>query len=202
MRSHLYADDTQLYMSFDSTPVSVLRAAEFINRDLDELSRAANLHSLQLNPSKSQYILFCNANYYEHVNRLLSIKLNGVRLSASEEVKSLGIMLDKNLNFASHVSKCVKNAYFNLKFIFQNRELLNTSVKKQMCEAIVLSHLNYGDVLYGPHLRQRDMQRVQKVQNSCLRLIYGVPRSIYRISHRLRDAEWLNMSARRKMHTL
>lgn len=68
-----------------------------------------------------------------------------------------------------------------------------------MCDSLVLSHFNHCDVVFGPCLDSSDIKRIQKTQNSCLRLIYGIKRP-QRISHKLKEAGWLSMYNRRKHH--
>ena len=59
--------------------------------------------------------------------------------------------------------------------------------------------MNHCDSVYGPCLDSTDARRIQKLQNSCLRLIYGIRRR-YRISHKLRNITWLNMYNRWQLH--
>lgn len=66
---------------------------------------------------------------------------------------------------------------------------------------MVLSPLNYCDVVYGSSIYNSDANRIQRLQNSCLRLIFGV-RKYDHISHKLREVSWLNMSNRRKLHAV
>lgn len=83
--------------------------------------------------------------------------------------------------------------------IYGHRHYLDEDTKILLCDSLVLSHFNHCDSVYGPCLDSCDVRRIQKVQNSCLRLIYGI-RHRQRISHKLRDAKWLNMYNRRKLH--
>lgn len=69
-----------------------------------------------------------------------------------------------------------------------------------LCEQLVLSQVNYCDTIYGPCLRHSEARRIQRLQNSCLRLIYGI-RKYDRISHTLKLNNWLNMHNRRYLHT-
>lgn len=71
--------------------------------------------------------------------------------------------------------------------------------KKTLCDSLVLSRFNFADTVYGPCIDASDRRRIQVVQNSCLRLIYGIRRRQH-ISHKLVDAGWLNMSNRRTLH--
>ena len=108
--------------------------------------------------------------------------------------------MDKDLRFSEHVSKGLQKAYLNLKFIYNNREFCSRKHKAMLCESLVLSQLN-GDVVYGPCLSAVDANRIEKVQNSCLRLIFGI-RKFERISHTLQLAGWLNMKNRRLLHSM
>lgn len=76
---------------------------------------------------------------------------------------------------------------------------MNKSTKRLLCDTIVLSHFNYGAPLYYSFLSSIIKNRIQKVQNSCLRLMFGLRRRDH-VSCKLSEADWLNMSARRLMH--
>lgn len=70
-----------------------------------------------------------------------------------------------------------------------------------LCETLVLSPLNFCDTVYGPCLDSYDTKRVQKLQNSCLRLIFGIRRRD-RVSHKLKEIGWLNMYNQRVLHAV
>lgn len=113
--------------------------------------------------------------------------------------KSLGLILDAQLRFKSHVNYMLRKAYITLKTIYPHRQYLDQNIKKELCDSLVLSHFNHCDNVYGPCLDSQDTRRIQKVQNSCIRLIYGIRRR-NRVSHKLKDLSWLNMYNRRKLH--
>lgn len=84
--------------------------------------------------------------------------------------------------------------------IYINRHYLSKKVKTILCEALVLSKFNFGDVIYSPCLDSENIRRIQVIQNSCLRLIFGIRRRQH-ISSKLNDIGWLNMSRRRLLHS-
>lgn len=129
----------------------------------------------------------------------LSISINNLQLPFKGTHKNLGLTLDTDLRFREHVAICTKRAYTNLKFLYSHKEFLNQKSKIMLCDSLVLSHYNFADSIYGPCLDSLTSRRIQKTQNSCLRFIFGIKRR-NRISHKLRDAEWLNMFNRRKLH--
>lgn len=175
-----YADDTQIYCSFP--PSQVDENCEGINEDLSRIYEVSREHSLYLNPTKSVVMVFGGKRDREHVKNLINIEINDLALEKRDQVKNLGVMLDVNFRFKNHISNCVRKAYCKLKLLYSSRHLLNTKLKILLCDTLVLSQFNYCDVLYGPCLDQVEKQRIQKVQNSCLRFIYGIRRGKTRVA--------------------
>lgn len=195
---HLYADDTQIYASFKPSLAATI--TDQINSDLDALLKVSEDHLLKINPSKSAAILFCHETYRYQLQETIKLKLGNNMISFHDSVKSLGLIMDCKLKFKEHITLCLKKAYSMLKLIYSHRYYLSQKTKSMLCDALVLSHFNFADHLYGPFLDSLDMKRVQKVQNSCLRLIFGIRRR-ERISHKLPELGWLNMAGRRALHS-
>lgn len=128
------------------------------------------------------------------------IMVENVVIPPSNRVKSLGIIIDRELRFTDHVTFLLKKAYSKLKLLFNYRHMFDIKTKTLLCESLVLSHFNYSDYVYGPCLTVADTRRIQKVQNSCLRYIHGI-RKFERISYTLPITGWLNMSRRRRLHS-
>lgn len=196
---HMYADDTQLLFSFDCSKLQ--NANICLNTDLNSIFLESQKHMLKINPKKSVAILFANKNIREHVLRNLSPRINNDSIQFKNSVKNLGLILDHKLRFKEHITYKLKIGYSNLKMLYAHRHYLNQSTKKMLCDALVLSHLNFCDVVYGPCLDADDTKRVQKIQNACLRFIFGIRRR-ERISHKLKDINWLNMENRRELHSV
>lgn len=197
---HYYADDTQVYLSFDIDESQQAIAA--LNVDLYELNEISRKHCLTLNPKKSIAIVFGRRGDREQFLETFSqsIKLNDQVIPFRSCVKNLGLHIDNDLRFTEHVSQAVKRAYAGLKLLYTNRHVFDKNTKTLLCNSLVLSHFNYCDVIYGPCLTAFDSNRVQKVQNSCLRLIHGI-RKFQHISHAFELSEWLRMSDRRYIHS-
>lgn len=195
---HMYADDTQLHYSFD--PAQMHIAQNYINFDLDKLIHRASQLCLNINPSKSSMMVFGNQSAVAHVRESFDISVCGVNLQFSNEAKNLGVTIDSSLRFRAHISNLLKRAYAALRLLYGNRNLLNRRLRIQLCDSIVLSLLNYCDVIYDSCLDVATTLQIQRLQNACLRFIYGIKRR-NRISHTLVWANWLNMSQRRRLHS-
>lgn len=76
---------------------------------------------------------------------------------------------------------------------------MDQKTKKQLCETLILSQFTYCDFIYGPCLTQSDKNRIQKIQKSCFRLIYGV-RKFQPITYKIKEDRCLFMESRRLQH--
>lgn len=194
-RVYIYADDTQIRFSLSDFNVALTN--ELINSELIKIVNFSNRHQLTINPAKTQILVF--GKNKKELAEHLSVSIDGVLVACVDVAKNLGLHLDTDLKFKSHVNNCIKRAYANLKMLYPHRHVLDQNIKILLCDTMVLSHFNYCDVVYGPCIDYVDINRIQRVQNSCLRYIYGI-KKYERISHKLIETNWLNMETRRNLH--
>lgn len=194
----MYADDTQIYYSFYAKDYEA--AMRKINTDLISLSDISSQHSLILNPLKSAMLLFGSKPDRLHLQNLIKMELNGCNLKLSQHAKNLGLILDTTLRFREQVSKFIQKAYTALRLLYPHRSYLSINTKKTLCEALVLSQFTYCTPIYGPCLDRDCSDRIQRVQNSCIRFIYGI-RKFEHVSYKLPELRWLNMQDRRNFYS-
>ena len=83
-----------------------------------------------------------------------------------------------------------------------SKKMLSPESKQRLCEALVLSHFNYCDVLF-PHLKTALESKIQKVQNCCVRFIFNIRKyDREHITPYILKLGWLNMKNRRLHHSL
>ena len=192
----LFADDIQIYLSFP--PKDAPAAEMLINEDL------ANIHSwtisnfLVLNPNKCQHMLTGSRHSLSIVNDL-DVFVDNVRISSSESVVSLGVVIDRELNLTNNVSRLCKKAYYSWKQLLPFRDVLDAPTKLLLTESLVLSLLNYGDIVYGPFISCADNYRLQKVQNLCIRFVTRIP-PFSHVTPYLREFRCLKVQERRFLH--
>lgn len=192
-----YADDTQLYCHFHIN--NYQQSAQSINQDLEVIKSLSEDHALNLNPLKSKLLFFGKKTSLEILKADFNIRISDQTLQFCDSARNLGVLLDSKLGFIDHVKSLVQKSYISLKQIYSNRHILSCKLKKTLCESLVLSNFNYADFLYGPCLRQSEQYRIQKIQNTCCRLVFGL-RKYDRISHKINELHWLNMKNRRTHH--
>lgn len=192
----MYADDTQLYNSFHIEHYQ--QALLNINNDLNNIANVSQKHSLQINPLKSVILLFGSNNVLSELENRINLSINNTPIPVRAEARNLGLFMDNSFRYKTQLSNYIKQAYINLKLIYPHRKYLPTKIKSMLCETLVLSHFSFCSQVYGPSITADTVRRVQRVQNSCLRLVYGV-RKFDHISHKLKESNWLSMQNRRTL---
>lgn len=104
----------------------------------------------------------------------------------------LVIKLYNHLRFIQHIGKCLQKAYFSLKVLYPWKISIEVNIKKIFCNLLVLCQFSYKAPVYGPCLEHDTLVRIQRVQNYCLRYIFG-KRKCNRVSHTLKCSEWLKI---------
>lgn len=196
-KMHQYADDTQIYYSFFLSDIE--KAVENINTDLENICAISTAHCLVLNEMKTEMLLFGGKRQQVHNDPRFKISVNGKLLSVSEECKNLGVYIDDNLRFSSHVNNIVRKSYAKLKLLYIHKDYLSTEVKLKLCDSLILSYISYCDTVYWPALLNIDKQTLQKIQNACVRYCYKL-RKFDHISVKFRETHWLNLDERFQIH--
>ena len=195
----MYADHLQIYLSFPYENWEAVR--EQVKLDLGYVNSFAQNHGLQVNVNKSSLLLFGKKEQVSILKENFRLELDGACIPVADEAKNLGLILDNNFRYKKQISGYISSAYMKLRSLYPHRQDLSIPVKKRLCEALVLSQFSYCATIYHPCLDNADKVRIQRVQNSCLRYIFGI-RKFDHISHKLRDVQWLNMYNRRELLSL
>lgn len=157
-------------------------------------------HGLKINASKSFALIFGNKTIKNKVSTDdFILKIGDGNIPIVHEAKNLGIVLDSDLNFQTHISNKTRLAYSRLKRLYPYKNCMSSSVKYRLCESLVLSLFDYGDVVYNNSLSQMSCRLIQKVQNSCMRFSYNIPFR-HHITPYLNNYSILNMKNRRTLH--
>lgn len=195
----MYADDIQLLSTFPFAGHQ--SAVRQVNEMLSSISKLAVSHSLNLNPTKSAVVVFGNKNQYHDLFQNTIVQLGDTRIPVLESVRDLGLHIDNSFRYRLQIKKYVGSAYASLRLLYPHRRYLSYEVKRNLCDSIVLSNFSYCAEVYHPSIDTITSNKIQLVQNSCLRFIYGI-RKYSHISHKLIDINWLNMSNRRVLSVL
>ena len=99
---HLYADDTQLYVSFKLGSDDLLFSAKFsIEMCVQEINNWMILNGLKRNEEKTELLLL-SSRYRP------SPSLEGETIQSSSSVRNLGVILDPSVDVEDHIKKICK----------------------------------------------------------------------------------------------
>ena len=113
LKFHLYADDTQLYMSFSPTPECATLSIQQIEGCVQEIQSWMLTNMLELNGDKTELLLVGTPKQCAKLPNLL-INIGNTAIKPSDKVRNLGAVFDARLSLKSHVNSLRSSARYYL----------------------------------------------------------------------------------------
>ena len=132
---HHFADDTNLlYLGR-----SIKKLNKLVNYDLKNMLYWLNANKISLNVKNTELVIF--KSKWKQFDGEIKLKLSRKRLFPTDNVKHLGVKIDGNLSWKSHIDYIsVKLSRANA-LLFKIRNSVNSSILKYIYFAIFESHL-------------------------------------------------------------
>ena len=177
IHTQMYADDTQLYVSFDPR-TNCDSFYSSVETCLSEINNWLTKQFLKLNESNTKLILLCKPSVrklFQDYNHQFAITLNNSQISevnwSNEKVKSLGIYLDPDLTMTNHVLYLKKFCVGKLMEWKRIRTFLSEKTRLLLVKQIILAKFDYNNVLFIG-LPKHILNDLQFVINCAIRFIY------------------------------
>ncbi len=132
---HSYADDTQIYLALSPNDYSPI---DSLCQCIDEINSLMCQNFLQLNKEKTEVIAFGNKDEVLKVNAYL----DSSGQTTKNLVKNLGVILETDLSFSSHVKAVTKPAYYHLKNIARIRSFVSSQDLEKLDHAFITSKVD------------------------------------------------------------
>ncbi len=193
---HLYADDSQLYLVFkrSTLTVSTVQMEELIA----EVKSWMVVNMLGLNDDKTEFLVIHSK--YRPLEQFPSLTIGSAQVSAVDSARALGVRVDNNLTMEKHVSEMCKKSFLQLRELSRIRKCIPRREAEIITHAFITSRLDYcNSLLYG--LPDCTINRLQKIQNSAARLI-TLTRKYDHITPVLQELHWLPVQSRIKFKIL
>lgn len=151
----LYADDLKVFRTVSSV-IDCLA----LQQDIDKINEWCVLNGMVVNSSKCKVISFTRS--VAPITHDYTFDSHG--LDRVTSIRDLGLLIDRKLNFAEHVSATTAKAFAVLGFLRRNTaDFENINALKTLYISLVRSILEYAVQVWSPHYsNQRD--RLEKVQ--------------------------------------
>ena len=137
----LYADDTALF--FESETQTDLQSK--IELDLPAICKWFQINKLTLNATKTYCQLYNNSK--SNVN--ISVELNGTHIDFVNTVKYLGMYVDVDMKWKSHINHISKIVSRNIGIMNRSKFFLDQKHLFLLYNALVLPYLNYCCLIWG-----------------------------------------------------
>lgn len=192
VQHHLYADDSQLYVSFTSS--DSMASLRILKSSLESTQKWMQMNKLKLNPDKTEFLLIGNNQQRNKYLSMFPVNLLGADTNPTKQAKNLGVIFDQNFTFHSHISMICKSCLYHIRDLRRIRRYLNKEHAKTLGCALVSSRLDYcNSLLFG--LADKELRRLQRIQNRLARVITKSPPFTSSIPL-LRSLHWLPIKFR------
>ena len=129
-----------------------------------------------------------------------SINIMNENIKIKSTVKSIGYIIDQDLNMKQQISETVKKSNFALHCISKIRQFLNNNSTQILINALVISKLEYNlELLYN--IKQKDVQKLEKVLRKSVRLIFNLKKRDS-VKEYMKTLKWLPIAERIKMKNI
>jgi len=188
---HMYADDTQVYGACRPTHYAQLsqRFTICINDVADWMAR----NRLQLNSNKTEFIWLSTSRRRHQIPAdHLIIGTNTVPAVAS--ARNIGVYVDSVMSMREHITRVTSSCFAVLRQLRTIRRALSDHACDMLITSFIFSRLDYCNVIYAG-LPERDLRRLQSIQNAAVRLTFGA-RRFEHVTPLLRHKHWLPVNQR------
>ena len=168
VRYHMYADDTQLYMSAPPSQVKFLTST--LEKCIVEVKEWMCSNKLKLNEEKTEVVLCDPKSISSLPNDENYICIDGEVVSYTNKARNLGVVFDCKLSMEYHIGHLCQILFLELRRIGHMAMFLNEHSLKTLISAFMFSKIDYCNSLLV-NLPDKCLNKLQRFQNQAARLV-------------------------------
>ena len=139
----LFADDTNLFYSHNN----VKELFRTMNTELSHLNDWFCANKLSLNTDKTKFVLFHEAKSKDNLPLILpELFINDVKIKRENTLKFLGVMIDGNLTWETHVELVKNKISKSVGILFKASCFLNSKSLRSIYFAFFHPYINYANI--------------------------------------------------------
>ena len=189
---HLYADDTQLFISFSTDNFEInIRCLE---NTLSKVSSWMASNFLSLNPSKTEFLLIGLPTQLSKISDAVLHLSSETTVSPIPAARNLGVIFDSNMSMSDHISTLSKISLSQIRDIRRIRSNLDHNTARTIVTSLIHSRLDYCNSLFL-NLPVSQLKRLQFILNASARAVTRTPKFSH-ISPVLKSLHWLKINER------
>ena len=164
----LFADDTNIFAKA-KTKALVYDLANSLLKLVSDYMKSNKLH---INMSKCCYIYFQRQANNQNDSNNTEIKIDNHIINQVSEIKFLGVTIDENLNWNSHIKQLTKKLASCTGILNRIKDSIPGNLHKELYHTLFESHLTYGITVWGG-VSQNKLLPLFRIQKKCIRILFG-----------------------------
>ena len=192
VQHHLYADDTQLFISF--SPTSFNSAVKVLQDTISTVADWMSINLLCLNPSKSEFLIIGFPQQLAKLSLPSLAMPDNITLFPVHTARNLGFLFDTSMTLSDQITSLTKSCFYHIRDLRRIRKSLDLKTASTIATAIIHSKLDYCNSLYL-NLPTSYIHRMQLVQNAAARATTNCPK-FHHITPVLKSLHWLKIQER------
>ena len=126
------------------------------------------MNKLTLNVAKSKFMIIKRRNNVSYNS--FTLKYNGKRMERCSSYKYLGVYLDEKLTWKDHITYLCEKLSKMCGLFAKLRHCCNTELLKTVYHALVESHLQYCNIIWG-NANEKILEPLIRLQDKVVRII-------------------------------
>ena len=138
-----FADDANILV----TGQNLLDIRDKLNGVIAAIDIWVKCNGLKLNVKKTKYMVFSNKRDIDYSS--LQLLLNGKSLERSEKERFLGVIVDSNISWKTHISALKSKISRNAGILYRLKGVVPNNVLKLVYNSLIQSHMYYCSNVWG-----------------------------------------------------
>ena len=172
---HYLPEDSVANFADDNTLYATSSSSQGLTDTLNSLVNKAQLwfteNGMQSNPTKFQSIFFGKTPP-------CTISVNNISIVPTNQIKLLGVNIDKDLTFSAHIANICIKAGRNLNALKRVAKSLPVNVKLLLYKTYIMCHFNFCPLVWH-FCSKSDTDKLESLQKRALRFVYADYESDY-----------------------
>ena len=170
LKYHFYADDTQIYISFNAQNQSSFdESIHKMEECVMSIKQWMSVNMLKLNDEKTE-ILFITSPYFQNKLKFRNLNIDQTVVNHASSARNIGVIIDNTLQMKDQIKNLSKTSHCHLRNIGHIRKFLTEASCATLIHSLISSRIDYCNSLLA-NLPAATIKSVQRIQNTAARIV-------------------------------
>ena len=190
----LFADDTRIKRNIEAE-----EDTEKLQHELNKLYDWQKRSNMNFNDDKFEVIKYGNNRNLKEDTLYFTPEYANI-IERKETVRDLGVMLDEDLTFKSHLDKIHKTVTMKIGWTLRSFHSRDSTIMKTIWKSLIQPYLDYGSPLWFSPNNQGEINQLEKLQRKFTKKIKGKEKMNY--WERIKSLKMLSLQRRLERYNI